>query len=106
MRVFEITLSSILGAALGVALSYYVLDGRLSAIENKLDQTSPVAVIDFFSIAKQGVNRELSDDEMKRRVDELRAKAQRLADQGFVVLRHGSIHSAPERVILRDVDNE
>jgi hypothetical protein len=105
MKVYEIALSSILGATLGVALTYFVLDGRMDALKEKVDQVTPVATVDFLSIAQNAPPEGLKDREMKQKLDSLKAKAQALADRGFVVLRHEHVYSAPEGLVIRDEAN-
>jgi len=51
MKIFEISLSAILGATLGVVLTYFVLDGRMDALEAQVNQVTPIATVDFLSIA-------------------------------------------------------
>ncbi|MBU2952243.1 hypothetical protein [Marinobacter sp. F3R08] len=105
MKIFEIALSSILGATLGVALTYFVLDGRIDALKAKVDQVTPVATVDFLSIAQNSPPEGLTDSVMKRKLDNLKTQAQALADRGFVVLRHEHVYSAPKGLVVRDEGN-
>lgn len=101
MKVFEIALSSILGATLGVAITYVALDSRLDSIEKEVSLMTPVAVVDFLSIANSSPSKGLTDTEMKRRIDALESRSKKLADQGFVVLRHEKLYSAPEGIVIK-----
>ncbi|WP_166255994.1 hypothetical protein [Marinobacter salicampi] len=106
MKIFEIALSAVLGATLGVALTYFVLDSRMSRMEERLAVVSPVASIDFLSIANNAPPEGLSDRVMKQKLDSLREKAESLSQQGFIVLRHEQLYSVPEGLVIRDTSGE
>lgn len=106
MKVFEIALSAILGATLGVALTYFVLDGRMTSMEDRLALMTPVASVDFLSIANNAPPEGLNDRVMKEKLDSLREKAESLRQQGFIILRHEKLYSAPDGLVIRDPSGE
>jgi len=102
MKIFEISLSAILGATLGVVLTYFVLDGRMDALEAQVNQVTPIATVDFLSIAQNAPPQGLSDRQMKEKLDALKSQADDLASKGFVVLRQEQVYSVPDGLIIRD----
>lgn len=102
MKVFEITLSTILGATVGVALGYFVMDKRISSLEEQLALTTPIATVDFLSIAQNAPAGGYKDAELKEKLDGLKQRAEQLKDMGFVVLRHEQVYAAPDSLIIRD----
>lgn len=84
-----------------MAITYIALDSRLSSVEEKVSVMTPVAVVDFLSIANKTPGKALSDSELKRRIDLLETRSNKLADQGFVVLRSEKLFSAPEGIVIR-----
>lgn len=102
MKIFEIALSAILGATIGVAITYVTLDSRLEAVEKRVSVLTPVAVVDFLSIAANSPREGLTNSEVNRRMNELQERADTLIEQGFVILRSEKIYSAPEGLTIQD----
>ena len=103
MKAIDMAIASIIGAALGVAITLVLINGRLSDIETTQLNSAPVAVLDFYSIAAAhpgGASSKTVNSEMSA----LKSKAEQLIDRGFVVLLSDYVYGAPEGIKIKTLN--
>jgi|SRR5690554_2700218 len=100
MKLYETVIAAVLGGVIGCIATYLLLNERVSKLEQEVGYMTPVAVIDFFSIAEaysEGAPVEVIDEEMRK----LSLKAQKLAGQGFLIIQSDAAYSVPSEILIR-----
>ncbi|QCF28141.1 hypothetical protein [Hydrocarboniclastica marina] len=100
MNILEVASTAILGAALGAGVTFFLVNDRITALEQESQLRAPVATVDFTSIA-EGFPNGADNQAIDREIKKLQVQANQLMEQGFIVLNHGSVYAAPSGLTVR-----
>jgi hypothetical protein len=99
MNTKSIAISAILGAVGGAVLSYFVMDHRMSDIDERLLQSPPVVVVDFAQMAMR-FPEGATPEEVEGLMMETNRLVLRLQEAGYLVLDAGAVLAAPVDLYL------
>lgn len=99
MDIKSIVIAATLGAAGGFASSYYFLSEQTAIIQDRLNQTPPVVVVDFAKVASSYPSG-ASQEEIERLMVKTNNAILKLKDAGYLVLDASTIVAAPSDVYL------
>lgn len=94
-----IAIASILGAAGGFGASYYVMSEQTANIQQRLNQTPPVVVVDFAKVAS-AYPAGASQAEVEKLMVKTNDAILKLKDAGYLVLDASAVVGAPSDVYL------
>ena len=94
-----IAIASILGAAGGFGASYYVMSEQTANIQQRLNQTPPVVVVDFAKVAS-AYPAGASQAEVEKLMVKTNDAILKLKDAGYLVLDARAVVGAPSDVYL------
>lgn len=95
---FSLIKGALLGAIAGFAASYFVLGTQISRMEERLDLSPPIVVVDFVEIASsypQGATAEELEPLMKKTNNSIK----KLKDAGYIVIDYQNILAAPSDIV-------
>lgn len=99
MNIKSIAIAAILGAAGGFGGSYYVMSEQMANINQRLNQTPPVVVVDFAKVAS-AYPEGASQVEVEKLMVKTNDAIMKLKDAGYLVLDASSVIGAPNDVYL------
>ena len=99
MDIKSIAIAAVLGAAGGFGGSYYALNEQISAMQDRLNQSPPIVVVDFTKVAAS-YPAGASAEEVEKLMVKTNDAILKLKDAGYLVLDAGSVVGAPSDVYL------
>jgi len=99
MDIKSIAIAAVLGAATGFGGSYWLLNGQEARIQQRLNQTPPVVVVDFAKVAA-AYPAGASEEEIEKLMVKTQRTILKLKEAGYLVLDAGAVVAAPEDLYL------
>ncbi|AIJ10674.1 hypothetical protein ACW6AV_003441 [Edwardsiella piscicida] len=101
MDIKTILIASVLGSAGGLLGSNYIMDKQITAINDRLNQSPPIVIVDFAKLASS-YPAGASQEEVEQLMVKTNNAIVKLKDAGYLVLDSSSVVGAPRDVYLPD----